>query len=660
MALRPWLGVTLLAAITAGCHQPYKMSKSDYIDFNHVSGAYEHQVYDTDMAQTVAEVPHTVRDPAKKDRWELTLEEAKRIALTNNRYVAVQSFRPGESGALIDKELAVFDTWVGAGGTWTRLDQQTTAIFLATQQDLFQGGGTNNITSGAATDGASQTMATNSLGTDLFRLYKRNSTGGITQFSYGLAYELNPNQFRTITNSWQSAATFSVAQPLLQGAGVEFNRAPILIARATAEQSIRDFEKNVRDLLRAVERQYWILYFSYQSLYSAETGMKQALVTWQKEKNKQELGAAAEPDVAQARETFEGFRAQRLEALGGVAGSSGSVDPATLAGASMEGGGVLDNERRLRAILGLPLDDERQIVPADEPTVAEYQPNWSVAVLEAMDLRPELASQRLAIRSAELTLMRQRNGLLPDLTVGATYRITGLDNQFDQSVDRLTDNRYSDWVLGFSFQRQVGERAAHAGVRNAQLALSRERAQLLQLEQQVVEELHATYQALMVNYDLIKARKAVREASTKRLVAQEQFYRRGKTTIDELLRSQQNFAESLVNESRAIVLYNFALVDWEWAKGTILQNDHVMLAEHLLDNCNPKLARQRAMQLKHSVPLPLPAAPKHPRPAEEIIPPPTLMTSSVETVSVSPGSEPSSSSEELLEAVEEVNNPPSQ
>src|SRR5690606_36423831 len=123
-------------------------------------------------------------------------------------------------------------------------------------------------------------------------------------------------------------------------------------------------------------------------------------------------------------------------------------------------------------------EDGKRIIPETPPTVAAFVPDWQLAVNEAMENRPNVVAQRFAVRAAELELLRQKNGLLPDLTVGANWRIVGLDNQYDQSVDRLTDNEFTEWGLSVRYRRQVGERSAHAATRNAQLALSRQRRTL--------------------------------------------------------------------------------------------------------------------------------------------------------------------------------------
>ncbi|QDU59796.1 outer membrane channel protein [Planctomycetes bacterium Pan216] len=586
-----------LVVVMTGCQKPYfHVTETDYVYFNEVSGDYGST--ETDDTTNLPEIePRTVREPARKIKWNLTLNETKRLALEYNKSIAVVRWQPAISGTDIQTQLSAFDTFYEVGAGWSRLDQQATSAIQSGQTGLdnaftidgFGGGASQNPFGVNATTGAESAFINPTTrpqfstipGSDMIRVSKRNTAGGLSTVGYGADYQFQlPNTaFQTINPFWRSRFTVALEQPVLQGAGVEFNRAPILIARASYEQQIRNFDRDVRTLLRDVEISYWQLYFTYQDLYSREVGMKQALATWQKEKNKQEVGVGAIPDVAQAREQYEFFRASRLQALSRV----------------------LSQERDLRRLLGLPPDDDRQIIPADEPTIAEYDPDWKLGIMESLEMRPELQAQRFAIRATELEVFRQKNGLLPDLTLAANWSITGLDDDWSHSVETLFRNRYADWYMGFRWRRQIGERSAHAAVRRAQTQLSQARAQLRSLEHDVFIELHEAYQNIVTNYELIKAQKDRREAATQQLEAREEFYRQGKTTIDVLLQAQNAFADALRDESQAVVAYNQSLISWEFSKGTILDNDAVVVAEEQITQVCDKYLKQRDWSWNHAI-----------------------------------------------------------
>lgn len=582
-----WLVV--VAVSLTGCQRPFFMNEASYKEYNRMSGDYGAGRYD-DEPVTAPVIPRTVREPAAKVRWEASLEEVKRIALANSKQIALVGYQPGIQETNVDTELALFDAVFGIGGAWGHSDRQVANLVQTfgtnqntVNQNTFGGslGFGRNLTSGGSIDGATGTGT----GNDMISISKRNAVGGITTLGYSIDYSrVRPtSSFTALNPSWTQQVSLGIEQPLLQGAGVEVNRARLLIARAQHGQAIRSFDEQVQTLLRDVELAYWQLYFTYIDLYSRDVGMKQALATWQKEKNKEEVGTSAIPDVAQAREQYEFFRANRVQAMDRL----------------------LKAERQLRQLMGIAPEDGRELIPKDDPSETEYEPNWEAAVLEAMENRPDLGQQRFVIRAAEVELFRQKNGLLPDLSVTASYVISGLDNQFDQSLDRLTDNRFTDWSFGFRYARQIGERGAHAGVRKAQLTLSQERARLRNLEHTVVHGLHEAYQDLITNFDLIQIQMERREAAAQQLIARMQFYLQGKASLDLVLEAQVRFTDALRDEGQAKIQYNQALARWEFARGTMLANDNVVLAEERLSWASPKFREKRERQWRNSLPLPI-------------------------------------------------------
>ncbi len=125
-------------------------------------------------------------------------------------------------------------------------------------------------------------------------------------------------------------------------------------------------------MLVNVEVAYWNLYGSYWSLYSREQALRQAFEAWKINRERFEAGRIPIQDVAQTRQQYELFRAQRIQALETV----------------------IDNERNLRVLVGLPVEDGTRLVPVDTPTLAPYQPDWCTSINEALALRPDLVLAR--------------------------------------------------------------------------------------------------------------------------------------------------------------------------------------------------------------------------------------------------------------------------
>lgn len=260
--LRRTVWPALLAAgvsiVPTGCQKPYFCTTEvDYIHYNKVSGDLDHAQYDPQVNIPPGN-PRTVRDPSEREKWELSLNEAKAIALANNKQIAVLGYQPGEAGTAIDVQLSAFDAFFSIGGGWSRTDRQATSLINtfgtganAFKQDSFGGAVSGSGYGYTLTDGAEATQISPGSrprfgqvpGTNLLTIAKRTATGGLASFGYGLDYQKQVPQtaFVLVNPYWRSSANFALDQPLLQGAGVEYNRAPTLIARAVAEQSIKTF-----------------------------------------------------------------------------------------------------------------------------------------------------------------------------------------------------------------------------------------------------------------------------------------------------------------------------------------------------------------------------------------------------------------------------------
>ena len=156
-------------------------------------------------------------------------------------------------------------------------------------------------------------------------------------------------------------------QPLLQGAGVEFNRIAgpgaqpgqyngVVFARINTDIALADFEASVRNMVNDVETAYWELYFQYRNLDAVIAGRDSALSTWRKVYTLYRIGGKggeAEKE-AQAREQYYFFRSNAETALNSLYAT----------------------EAKLRYLLGLAATDGRLIRPKDEPTTAKVVFDW--------------------------------------------------------------------------------------------------------------------------------------------------------------------------------------------------------------------------------------------------------------------------------------------
>lgn len=309
---------------------------------------------------------------------------------------------------------------------------------------------------------------------------KRSATGALMSFrNVTLADNNNQSGNRLGRQSWESLFEAEMRQPLLQGAGSEFNRIAgpgaqpgvlngVLLARTRTDISLVEFERAVRDLTAEVENAYWDLYFAYRDLEAKIDLRNIAEETLARRKNRKDTSAG---DIAQAEEQVHRFQAEIVDAINGRPLDGTRTNNGSSGGTFRGSGGVRMAERKLRLLIGLPINDGRIIRPADQPAEAPVIFDWDSAINDALSYREELRRQRWIIKQNELELIANRNFLKPQLDIIGRYRIRGFG---DRLLDNSNGSDFFDRDLqeiqaGLEYTLPIGFRRAHAAVRNQSL-----------------------------------------------------------------------------------------------------------------------------------------------------------------------------------------------
>ncbi|MEM7312207.1 MAG: TolC family protein, partial [Planctomycetota bacterium] len=432
--------------------------------------------------------PRQLSDGVPETYWVLTLDEVVKFGLKNSDVLREIGGRvldfPSAMTSVYDPSITMSHPRLGEEAALSAFDAQFAQQFTAAESsNVFN----NSTLGGGATE----------INQDLFRiqteLRKVSATGAQYTIRNLVEHDHSNAPFNLLSHAWNGSFEASVRQPLLQGAGVMFNRIAgpsgsvdlsltrgVILARIDGDISIAEFEKGVRDYVRQLENAYWRLYSSYRSLDANRRARDLARSTWQTVKARSDANMqGGEADVeAQAREQLYLFEQLVVDALTG------------------QNGGVYQAERQLRQLLGLPVNDGRLIRPADEPTDAPVRFDWNDCMADAMSRRVELRQQLWRIKQRELELLAARNFLLPRLDAVATYRIAGFgddliggDGAFTNLFREMSPFDNDELEVGLQLNVPIGYRQQFAGVRHSELNLCRERALLKEQEHAITHGL---------------------------------------------------------------------------------------------------------------------------------------------------------------------------
>src|SRR5262249_24515255 len=97
---------------------------------------------------------------------------------------------------------------------------------------------------------------------------KRLVTGGTVNFELNRDFSrFHPGVF-PLNPQTSSSATLSLTPPLRQGAGIDVNLAPIVIARINTERSYFQFKESVQALVSGVIDAYWNVVFARTDVWA--------------------------------------------------------------------------------------------------------------------------------------------------------------------------------------------------------------------------------------------------------------------------------------------------------------------------------------------------------------------------------------------------------
>jgi outer membrane protein TolC len=494
----------------------------------------------------------------------------------------------------IEASLSKFDShWV------TSMSWNTTDRPVGTSLDQFQAAGTtNNIRTQAAEFTSS--------------LVKPLPTGGVAAITFDNQYQFT-NLPARVNPSYTPSVQFQFEQPLLQGFGVDINQIRsdhpgsilngtqfqtqprnaqegIVLTRIRFDQTRADFEANVASMLLNVEIAYWNLYAAYGQLYAREIAFRKNLEIWRLTKERVEAGVKqfTPADLYESQGQYESSRSDWLGALGNV----------------------LESERNLRGLMGLKPEDNSRLVPSDQPTLAPFSPDWESGLQEALTLKPELVIEREQIKATQMHLIDMKNRLLPDLRFTSTYNVNGIGSRLDgadpnQNAFRdLAADRFNNWTLGLRLDVPIGYRDANAGLRVARLQLAQAYWSLRAGEDKVTRYLALQYRHVKEFQGQIQRNLAAMEAYNNELNVRIQRVKGGTDTPDVTLQAIRFGSAAMVLYYQFVGQYNASLANYEFAKGTLLRRDNVMITEGPLTGC-PEVraiehteAREKALILR--------------------------------------------------------------
>lgn len=493
--------------------------------------------------------PKTVADlEGDFEEYYLTLDEAIQIALANADVIRVLTgttatstgstiYDPAIVNTDIDQARSLFDPVLDMNNTYRRFENLESIGPTIFGTDLEQYDFNLGLTQKKATGGTAgfgvTTMPT-----------ARNVPGSF----------INPQTPTSVEASY--------TQPLLKGRGSRVNLAPIVIARINTERSFYQLKLTVQELVRSVVDGYWSLVQARVELWARQQQVEQLEYAFNRLEAQRRADLADLGDTAQAKVSLEQFRANLISTQARV----------------------LDLEGALYNVLGLPPVPDMRLVPITPPIRERIDTEWDALVATAAEQRPEVVERKLAIEAIQQQLIINCNNTLPQLDAVGLARVNGLSA--DTPIGVITSDPFqaTDIQVGLTLRTPLGQRGARAALRQQELTLARERANLHQSLHQATHLLAQSLRNMEQSYRQYEAFKKVRDASKTNLDRRFQVVRVGGLRNEPLvyldvLLAVTDWGNAVSSEALSLTRYNAEIANLETQAGVILARHGILFEE---------------------------------------------------------------------------------
>ncbi len=454
---------------------------------------------------------------------ELSLEQVRAAALTNNLDLKVELISPSIAQRTLDAERAKFESaFFGSASYQHRDDADNNAESEGRSYEV----------------GWSQPL----------------HTGGSVRVSTGVA----DTDWSNSDGVADAAASVAVIQSLLRDAGTRVNTHSIRIAGYG--KHIVDARTKLRaiHILSGADIAYWSLFAALRELDVRRQQYK-----------------LAQDQLAHARRKVASRSAAKIEIVRAEAGLAGRLDSMIRAEAA-----VSDRQRELKRIMNrtdIPVNSVVSIRTATAPRALGLDLDAEALADAALENRMEMVILALQLGIDEMYIDLARNATLPDLDLEYSYATDRSAGSLGRAISHLDDERSDSHAVGVSARIPVGNRAARARLQRARLERLQTRASEESLKADIREQVYAAVNSLDQSWrSILAAEQGVIQAERNYEVEQGQF-KLGRRTSTDVLQAATNLADAQLRKIRSFAQYEVAQVYLARATGTLLGRDRIEL-----------------------------------------------------------------------------------
>jgi outer membrane protein TolC len=514
------------------------------------TGSWMRRTFQSFDTKVTVEGPVHLRDYVVDGKLTLSLKNYLDLVVANNTDIAVQRLSIETPKNAIQRAFGVFDPTLTSQFTATR------QVTPATNQ--LQGAEVVSQLNQPFNARYQQLLPTS---TTVFSQINWSKLSTNDSFSL-----LNP----AFTNTWQMGFT----QPLVRGRGAYITKLPITIARATRQQQEFSITDSLIRLLVTAETAYWDVVSSRENLKVNLAALDLAKKALERTNREIELGATSE---------LERFQPEQNAATAQINVTRTEYQ-------------YRQFEDAVRRQIGADLDPDVRKLPlvltedvSKLPDTTQYDREQLVQA--ALEARPDLKAQKVALDINDLQIKNALNTLRPLLNLNGSYQTYGrggpgytrttpavfVPGGAGDALSQMFGFNYNTFSFGLQLNLPLRDRANSANLADAAVAKRLNALRERGLQQQIRQEVLNAVTNVESSREGVRLAQIAVDYAQKRADADQKRYDLGVINIFFLLSAQNDLTTAQSNLVNQTVNYKRNVLTLQQRLGTLLQDRGIVI-----------------------------------------------------------------------------------
>jgi outer membrane protein TolC len=456
----------------------------------------------------------------KAEIVDISIDEVTQLALENSLDIQIAKFDAYIGRKAVTKAESIFDPLLKGEAYYFDNRKDQASSFLGTKQIQSNYG---------------------------FRLEKEFATGTMLQFDIQSGGVDSDSPFADINPYNESSLGLSLVQPLGKNFFGLADRKGIELSKIDIENAEYTSLDEIENALYRVEMAYWSLVLRCEELRIKKDMLKEAKKLYGIYQDKYKLNLVEKSDLLAIEANVKIRENDVLLA-------------------------DLEREKANQELLFLLNKEDVSICfsPTDRLEIEAVDVDLRESLREAIANRRDYMRLKNFIRMNDLSVKIKDNSLWPEIDLKASLVRNGLDDSFAESWGEVFQKSQTEFFLGLSVSRPLGNRYARAELEETELRKEQLLLSLKQIERFIIKEVHNRVKEantlksnLEKSYDILKLQRAKLEEEKRRL-------KYARTSSDILVRYEEDLLNAQISLALALFNYRQSVVNLDLTKNTLL------------------------------------------------------------------------------------------